>query len=350
MKYYVSERRFDEIDSVTARAKARDDAESIVRENGYMPIVFDVPDRSSYGYLRKIWWQFRIIPVWKKYLKQVTRGDELFLQFPFREHSIFLPGVIKKTHKRGVKVVLLVHDLDVFRNLKSDDRNFFDKVKCKFEVKALKYASRVILHNEKMIKAGKDMGLEEVRLKNLKLFDYLVADDKGDTAKRGLDLPLVIAGNLSKNKAGYVYDLPKGLKFNLYGPRYEGRNDNEIKAVGSFPPEELPFKIEGSFGIVWDGSSSKTCEGIHGKYLKINNPHKTSLYLASGLPVIIWKEAALADLILENGCGFAVDSLDEIKGRLAMLSDSDYEKMRENACKLGAKLKEGYFLKSVLKE
>ena len=56
---------------------------------------------------------------------------------------------------------------------------------------------------------------------------------------------------------------------------------------GSFLPDELPSALEGSFGLVWDGDSSKTCSGVFGEYLRYNNSHKASLYLASGFPIIV---------------------------------------------------------------
>lgn len=61
---------------------------------------------------------------------------------------------------------------------------------------------------------------------------------------------------------------------------------------GSFKPEESPEHLQG----VWDGDSVDTCAGNTGAYLRYNNPHKTSLYLACGMPVIVWKEAAIAAL------------------------------------------------------
>lgn len=349
MKYFVTERSFDEIDSATARAKARDDAESIVKELGYMPITLDVPDRSSYGKLRKIWWQFRIVPVWIKNLKVASKGDDLFIQFPFREHSIFLPLIFRKLNKRGVKTTLLVHDLELFRCLKDSRRSIYDKVKCFFETKTLKYASRIILHNDKMIQTAKEAGLSELRLVNLRIFDYLMEPIGENAPSRSLGKPVIIAGNLSKLKCGYLYELPSDVSFNLYGPRYEGQTNDRIRSFGAFPPEVLPSKLEGSFGLVWDGPSAKTCDGVFGKYLRINNPHKTSLYLASGIPVIIWKEAALADFILENDCGIAVSSLDEISSRLKMLTDEDYKRMSENTHKISSRLRDGYYLKNALK-
>ena len=30
-------------------------------------------------------------------------------------------------------------------------------------------------------------------------------------------------------------------------------------------PDELPFAMKGSFGLVWDGESANTCTGIFGE-------------------------------------------------------------------------------------
>ena len=76
--------------------------------------------------------------------------------------------------------------------------------------------------------------------------------------------------------------------------KLRGKN---VKYCGQYKPEELPEKLEGGFGLVWDGDDLGACTGVFGEYMKYNNPHKTSLYLASGLPVIIWEKAAMAKYI-----------------------------------------------------
>jgi hypothetical protein len=101
--------------------------------------------------------------------------------------------------------------------------------------------------------------------------------------------------------------------------------------------------MEGSFGLVWDGETTQTCSGTYGEYLRINDPHKASLYLASGMPVIIWKEAALADYILKNGCGIAVDSIEEIPARVKELTPGEYETIRTNTIKIAGRLRGGRY-------
>ena len=107
--------------------------------------------------------------------------------------------------------------------------------------------------------------------------------------------------------------------------------------------------MEGSFGLVWDGGSTDTCSGTYGEYLRINNPHKVSLYLASGMPVIIWEEAALAGLIRENGCGITVGSLAEIPERIRALTPEEYEAIRDNTGKIAKRLRGGKYTQRALR-
>lgn len=163
-----------------------------------------------------------------------------------------------------------------------------------------------------------------------------------------------IAGNLSPKKCAYLTELKRipQAHFDLYGPGYdkdatEGEN---VTYHGSFQPEELPHRLESGFGLVWDGDSVETCEGQFGKYLAYNSPHKLSLYLAAGLPVIIWKGAAQSDFVEKNGLGFSVGSLKEIPSLLSGIKAEDYEKLLRNVCPVSEKLRAGHYLKAVLSE
>lgn len=118
--------------------------------------------------------------------------------------------------------------------------------------------------------------------------------------------------------------------------------------MGSYPPDILPQYLNQGFGLIWDGNSIESCTGVIGNYLKYNNPHKCSLYLASGIPVIIWKEAALANFIEKHNVGILVESLEEIPEKIQNLSEKEYIQMKNNAEKLSVKLKNGYFLKKAI--
>ena len=102
------------------------------------------------------------------------------------------------------------------------------------------------------------------------------------------------------------------------------------------------------FGLIWDGNTVETCKGGTGEYLKYNNPHKLSLYLSSGLPVIIWKDAAEAKFVCENGVGYTIDSLREIPELMERISESDYERISKNVRNISEKLTTGKYMQCAL--
>ena len=113
-------------------------------------------------------------------------------------------------------------------------------------------------------------------------------------------------------------------------------------------PDDLPNALQGSFGLVWDGDSSETCKGSFGNYLRINNSHKASLYLASGFPLVVWKESALAHFVLDKQCGIAIDSLHDLQKALDDLTDQDYMELSANARQVGVAIRSGDYLKSAI--
>jgi hypothetical protein len=195
------------------------------------------------------------------------------------------------------------------------------------------------------------MGFAPDRILVLGIFDYLIPDygEKiGDRKAPSPDLPVCVAGAFRPNKSGYIYDLPDNVPFNLYGIGYEEKGAANVSYHGSFPPDDLPFAMEGSFGLVWDGDRADTCGGTYGEYLRINNPHKTSLYLASGLPVIIWDQAALADFVESNGCGLAIASLTELREALDRVTPEEYAEMVRKARRISSRLRRGGYTGRVL--
>ena len=73
-----------------------------------------------------------------------------------------------------------------------------------------------------------------------------------------------------------------------------------------------------------------------------------SLYLSSGLPVIVWKDSAEANFVEKNGVGLAVNSLFELSEMLGEISQDEYLQMATNAKNIMKNLKEGYYLKTAV--
>lgn len=336
-----------------AGSKARDDVCSVFAELGFekLELFYDDVERASKGGLSKITSHLSAAHDWNELLRPLERGDKLIVQFPLEHHSLFAKKPFKKLRRRGVELIFLVHDLDLLRMYSEENRSPVSKFRIKQEeTSLLNLANRVIVHNDVMKEhLANACDINKENLISLQIFDYLLPND---SHAKALDLsaPIAIAGNLMPGKADYAYELPEGIEYNVYGPNYAGNNRDDIHYKGEYTPEELPLQLEGSFGLVWDGESTQTCSGAYGNYLRINNPHKTSLYLASGLPVIIWSEAALAPFIQQNNLGILVDDLNDLPESLSSLSENEYQKMLDSIKGFSQKLRTGTFTKKAIKE
>ena len=207
----------------------------------------------------------------------------------------------------------------------------------------------IIAHNDKMKDVLVQLGIPEKKIISLEIFDYLIPhfEEKKTYEKR----TVLLAGNFDIKKAKYARQLPDNPEFSIFGINFEEENlPQNVHYKGAFSPEELPYYLEGGFGLVWDGDSPYTCSGMFGEYLKMNNPHKASLYLASGFPIIVWRQSALTDFVTKNNCGILVDSLFEIAETLKSIQKKDYQELIENSKKIGEKIRQGYFLKTALEK
>lgn len=358
MNYIVIERYFDEKNKFTAGTKARDDMNSILTEAGLEPIIVEAPNekRIEATFIKKILLHKEVTACWEKSLARVEAGDTVIFQFPFWHHSLFLKSVIKKTKKRGVKFVAYIHDLEYLRLSRTKDLSFMQRWRIKNEeLSVMGLFDKIVVHNERMKNYIIDkLDIQENKLIDLEIFDYLMSFETTKSLKKKTrqetNYPCIIAGNLDRRKAGYAYDLPNEPIFNLYGVNYTSEKKGNINYCGAFPPDELPLIMEGSFGIVWDGDRADTCRGIWGEYLKYNNPHKTSLYLACGLPVIIWDKAALADFVTQNKVGVTVGSLNDLKNVLKNISQEEYINFQKNAGEVAEKMHRGYYTRRALEK
>ncbi len=343
MKYYIHEFATERNDKI-AMGKAREDVNDILQSIDFQPVK--IPVRRHEG-IHKIARQFLALHDWRKALSQLMDGDALLIQYPPLENSIFLAGYLKSISQRGLKIILLVHDAWIVH----ENRTWKGRISAAQERKILKASQYIIVHNPAMGLRFEEEGIAREKLIELSIFDYMVSEtalQNSHETEHQRTQPIVIAGNLSKWKAAYLSELPGDCEFNLYGIGFSGSAKPNIHYQGSFMPDDLPKKMHGSFGLVWDGDSAKTCSGKTGEYLRFNNPHKTSLYLACGIPVIIWEQAAMADFILKNHCGITVKALEDISGRIRQMTDERYAALKRNAEKIGIRLRAGYYLKRAM--
>ena len=355
MNYFVNEKSINASSGKVASGKARQDINNILKKIGYTPINIHVAgdtdaSREKMTFLKKMQSHYKVYKAWKRAIAPFKAGDRIVLQYPVINHTLLMEKISKKLKNKNVKLILIIHDLSVLRfNL--DKKSKIRSYRIRFEENTmLKIADYIISHNDIMSEYIYNSNYKG-EIIPLTVFDYLI--DKGvldEIPIRRKESPIIIAGNLAKEKAGYAYALPGNYCFNLYGIKYTGEENDMISYKGSFDADKLPYHLEGGFGLVWDGPDIDGCSGEYGNYLKYNNPHKVSLYLACGIPVIIWSKAAMSKFIKDNKVGIVIDSLSDIHNKLSSISAEEYNDMLKNTKIISARLRDGYYTKEALKK
>lgn len=280
-------------------------------------------------------------------LFKVPKNALLVVPHPIYVNKKYMDYLKSAKKRRHLKLVFLIHDLDSVRRSVSNVEDFVWLDNTMYKI-----ADYIISHNDSMTKYLLERGVKEEQIVGLKLFDYL-----SDAPEHALEFAPVlnIAGNLDTNKCEYLKelnDIDKRIKFKLYGVGFDKENlySDSITYCGSFSPEELVMQLNTGFGLVWDGKSTCTCSGCTGEYLRYNNPHKLSLYIRSGMPVVIWREAAEAQFVIDNGFGLVVDSIEEFIEQYSNLKTGDYLRMCEKVRVFKEKVNKGYFLSTAVSE
>jgi len=324
----------------SAWSKAPCDVSEILAERGVksVDIAFEGRWFRNRPRIRRMFWQLRL-----KFGFGMRKDDTLIVQHPLREQFFCHEDrerFWRQLRDRGVRLVMLVHDVYHFREWLA--RDCYDDELTLFK----EYAAVLIVHNEAMRRKLAEEGVPENKMVVLSMFDYLTPGLSA-AAPRQLDRRVIIAANLNPEKAKYLALLSsvKDVEWNLYGKYFDSEHvgGENIHYLGCLPPEQLPSKLEGGFGLVWDGDSLDSCAGKTGEYLLYNNPHKTSLYLTAGLPVIVWDKSAVAPFVAEHGVGFAVSAIKQIGERLSRVTTEEYDRMCANARKVSDDLRSGAY-------
>ena len=273
----------------------------------------------------------------------LPRRAVVIYQNPMHFSKIIHKIIFSIIEFRKIRLICFIHDLNMFRGNKDVALD---------ENKILKYSSVVITHNKEMTKKLIEIGHDASKIIELEIFDYLVEKTSECRQNPISNKSLVVAGNLSSQKCGYLYKLidNSNIEIDLYGINLSAENlGDNVRYHGAFPAEILPHILAGGFGLVWDGNSIHSCEGTYGEYLKINNPHKVSLYIASGIPIIIWNKAAMAEFVTKNQIGLVVNKLDNIQEVISNITSKEYEQMVNNALVISKKIRNGFYTQRAIK-
>lgn len=278
-----------------------------------------------------------------KAVSNLSGGDVLVVQYPLKKYFSF---VCRAAHRKGAKVIALIHDLGSFRRKALTP----DK-----EIARLSNADYIIAHNDSMRQWLISKGMRKP-VGTLGIFDYLSGSQNNTASEAVRPYRVIYAGNLSRRKNAFLYNVGKNIRsyrLKLYGRGFDSESaegKDNFETMGFVDSDKLIATVQGDFGLVWDGDSTEGCTGDFGEYLQYNNPHKTSLYLRCCLPVILWKKAALAPFIEENRIGICIGSLGELNDVLDSLSPEEYAEMKNNASRMATLLQNGHFTSKAVGE
>ena len=327
--------RFKNVDANSAASKAVLDCNQLFLKAGYRDHTLTVGDNS-----RKFTYYITLFKSLIRFYFSIQKNSLVGIQYPLLSVNNVFGRFIKAVRKKNVRFFCIVHDLESLRTGERPDA-------VAQEAARLNDYDHLIVHNERMRDWLTRAGVTRPMLL-LDVFDYL-ATDGADAALISNNNHVVYAGNLIKSKFVTQLDQLSNVQFNLFGPGYStvlAAKAAHVHWLGQYQPDEIPTKLNGAFGLIWDGDHIDRCDGVLGNYLNYNNPHKLSLYLAAGLPVIAPKTSAIGVMIKQLNLGLLIDNLYDLED--LKVDDNAYATMRTNVSAIRKKVISGHYFTTAL--
>jgi len=334
MKYVLNQQIvLSEDMKYNATSKAREDVNRTFRDCGFKVVEMTYVQNKRFPYLT----YFRILIDLLVFAIRIGKKHDIYLQYPINQHPRNLKLFSKLLHLRDNRLIIIVHDIQGIR-----DKN---DAWLQHEIAFLNTTDKVICHTPAMEEKLKQWGLATAT-DILYLFDYYVNEKTYRVPTLEKDV-VVFAGNLIKSKfISQLIQTPfKYIKFRYYGmPELEITDEKCHEYCGRFTPDNVSY-IKGGWGLVWDGDALGTCSGEKGDYLRYNSSHKISLYLAAGIPLIVWEHSSLAKWIKDKNIGICIQNISELESSIQSISDDEYRIMANNVLGISKELRNGIFLK-----
>ena len=332
---------FYKSNTANASSKPRIDVGKIASEFGFKNIIltsrlFDnVKNKNICHFLR--WVNAKWLGVQVLQLKSV-KNSIVLIQYPFLNGRMW---PIVQAIRENNQIIVLVHDVESLRYDVDEKR----------EMDLFNMANVLIVHTEEMEEFLYKRGCK-THVVHLHFFDYLTSytpSKKVDSQQ----LDILFAGNL--NKSSFLQKLSllgveESMRFLIYGSnRKHIAFGKSVIYKGIFHNEHIET-VEGNWGLVWDGEDIDYCSGIYGDYIRINAPFKFSLYLALGIPVIVWSQSAMAQYVETMHLGICVNAIGDIRAKISMLSQSQIKEITDGVDIYSQRVRKGQMLTCALQQ
>lgn len=270
-------------------------------------------------------------------MSSVSIGDIVIFQSPTWNGVEFDRLFIDKLKDMQVKLVLFIHDVVPLMF----DSNYY---LMKDYLYLYQQADVLIVPSEKMKKRLLEEGLENPKILIQGMWDH---PHSLALYKPIFKREIFFAGSLERFPGLLNWSHPIPLRVFSNQPIGKNQAPNFI-VEGWKRDEELLLELsKGGFGLVWGTTENS---GENRDYYGMNLSHKVSTYLAAGIPVIVPKNLSTMQFIVEQGLGFAVDTLEEASQLVSSITEEEYRDMTARIEMFSYLLKEGYFTKKILVE
>jgi len=314
-------------------------------EIGFKPVLLGrrakIPINPLIYYLKmiKYWAIADIILATYPYICRPTHDN------PFR---LLESKLIEKRNKNKFSILYVI-DLPIEQFL-SGGKNV-DKKAYKIEERILKSFDVLLVFNGNMKKQIQaNYGIDDKKFVEFEILDYGV--DYKPMNEKSISKPvrIVYSGDLGQPQSKWIQRLPysENILYELSGPNGEwidklGKKNTLYKGV--IPNNQFfEFLSQCHFGIIY-----RDFKRIN--YYEFTSTSKLSAYMVAGLPILVPSSYLyLTSLVKKYGVGYSFDSFDEIPTIVNSLTESDYNKIRDNCTNLGEKIKNGYFFETAVKK
>lgn len=304
--------------------KPKEDVAILLAQAGIRPLYY-----SRYVSWNDDHWASQI----KGMLATVVKDDVVIAQTPTYAAPEVETMIVDQTHEQGAKIVGFVHDVEFLRYPQSYDQQAGVDFLNSFD--ALMINTKQM--RDQVVAAGVIVPIVEVGP-----WGYVQPFPK---RRPKFSKDIHYAGNLVEWKAGFLQNLPADLHVLLYGSA-DGNQDlgfelaPGVERMGSYSQEKLAMALDHGFGLIWDCNAHDE----YNPYALINMPHKFSLYMSLGLPVIANANSAIGTFVQTNGVGIVVNTMADLPQRMAALDEAAYNEIADRVSVMADLIRAGRHL------